>query len=213
MIYLLVFIEGIMSFLSPCVLPLVPLYLTYIGSSAKHRRPTLGLILLFFLGFTSVFVSMAFLIQTFARFFLLQRQLLTYLAAAILALIGIDLMTDHRLANHIHPFFHPQLKTNHPFIVGMLFSLTWTPCVGPYLASVFSLTHLKSHQIEAALLLLIYCLGLGLPFCLSGFILDELIGLFKRHQRFLHITNRLIGLILMLIAYFLISGYFARILN
>lgn len=204
--YLAAFLGGIVSFLSPCVLPLVPAYLSVVGGvsvgelrdgTTGVRARVLGHTLLFVGGFSVVFVLLGLSLTRFGRLLLQNESTLTVAAGAIvigmaLFLLMTQFLWSPRLQAEYR--FHPQPSRFGALaapIAGAAFAFGWTPCIGPVLTSVFAVASTHGETGRAAALLAVYSLGLGIPFLITGFAFERLTGAFdwfKRHGRTLNIV-------------------------
>lgn len=238
--HILLFIEGLLTFLSPCLLPMLPLYFAYFAASAKmnenggeepnpskmsmaHTSPSskakrpqaaLGNILFFLLGFTLVFMLMSLFITTVGRFINLHQTAINLIAGGLITLIGLDYLLGQRILGRLaFTRSSSQQKIGHPFVFGLLFAITWTPCVGGFLASALSYIATVRHAGQAFFLILSYCLGLGLPFLLSGLLLDEALKAFNVLKRHLTLINRIAGAFLIIFGLLTMSGLMTSTLS
>lgn len=194
------FIAGLASFLSPCVLPLVPIYLAqlagpsvYQAGQVSHdfyaRLTTFLHALLFVAGFTLAFVSLGATASTLGAFLFNHIRLLRQIGGIILIVMGLHLtglLRLHFLYQHKGFTFQPR-RPAYPasFLFGLIFALAWTPCVGPILSSIFLLATNTNTLQQGVILLLAYSLGLGLPFLLLGLGLNQLSTLLKKLRPYL----------------------------
>jgi len=167
------FIAGVISFLSPCILPLVPGYLSFAaGFSASRGKVFLGSVL-FVLGFSFVFVSFGAIFGGLGNQLVANEAIISIILGLITIFLGFIFLGKFPFA----PTFRPTMKTTGGLIgapiLGFLFGVGWTPCIGPALAAVQTLAFQESSALRGALLSLGYCLGLGLPFIASGVFLDR----------------------------------------
>jgi cytochrome c-type biogenesis protein len=200
---------GLLSFLSPCVLPLVPGYLGYVsgvagGAEKKRSRVVLGS-LLFILGFTVVFVVVNFLGATTARFFLEYGELLQRIGGVVVILLGLVFIGQVTfLQRTIKPAWQPRTGLLGAPLLGIVFAIGWTPCIGPTMATVFLVSGFD--PARAVLLAIVYSLGLGIPFLLValGFgWATEAIAWVKRRIRVVNIIG---GVLLILVGLLLVTG-------
>jgi cytochrome c-type biogenesis protein len=201
-----VFLAGVASFLSPCVLPLVPGYLSYMGgissgtgtssgiaTSTRIATRVQGRLLVataaFVLGFTAVFVSLGMSASLIGSFLASNRELLTRLAGGLIVLMGLaflGVLPLPWLYAERRPLLHPAETAPGSFFMGLAFGFGWTPCLGPTLAAALGIAASEASPGRGALLLFIYAMGLGLPFILSALGLSRMMGAlrwFKEHQR------------------------------
>lgn len=215
------FVAGLVSFLSPCVIPLVPGYLLYVSGVSidnleKPNPSQLGRILLssalFVLGFTLVFVSLgtsASLLGSLAEDY---RRELTLVAGGVMVLMGIlimDFVPVKLLARELR--FHPEtrgLGLLGGIPLGMAFALGWLPCVGPVLASILFYASMVDTVVQGTMLLLVYSAGLGLAFILTAAFLGRALGALRWIQRHRRIFNLLGGSVLVAMGLLLISNRF-----
>ena len=210
------FAAGLVSFISPCVLPLVPSYLTFItGISLEDvqssRRFALLHAVLFVIGFSIVFVTMGVAASAVGRVLLLHRVWVARVGGAVIILFGLYLAgafnlsflgRDTRLQLRDKPFGF--LGT---VLVGMAFGAGWSPCLGPILGSILTFAATAGDAARGAVLLSAYSLGLAVPFLVSAVALEELIGFAQRNRARLAWLTRASGVLLVIVGLLLVSGY------
>lgn len=181
------FLAGIVSFLSPCVLPLVPGYISYvsgnalseIGRSTSTRLSALGLGLCFVLGFASVFVALGATATALSRLLLFYRYEANLVGGAIVILFGVfmtGLVPMRWLERESR--FHGTIRGGRPagaYLLGLAFGFGWTPCIGPVLGAILTVSAVSSTASTGIVLLSVYALGMGLPFLLSTIFADALL--------------------------------------
>jgi cytochrome c-type biogenesis protein len=190
---------GVISFLSPCVLPLVPGYVAYAAGFSKSRgRVFLGSIL-FVMGFSALFISYGALFGGIGSEVFAREELITRILGALTIFLGLLFMGVFPMA----PTFHPRIATTGGLIgaplLGFLFGIGWTPCIGPALATVQTLAFQESSAARGAILSLGYCIGLGAPFVATGLFLDKSAKLRKFLVRRGDLISKIGGVILILI--------------
>lgn len=205
--YVLTFIEGILTFISPCFLPLLPVYLTYLGGSANHtlRKNAVG----FVLGFSGLFVLMGAGSGMMGSWLMAYRQILNVVCGFIVILCGLSYMGFGQwlMRWHHHFSFHMQnLNFLRSLLFGLIFGISWTPCVGTFLASALMLAASQSSVIQGMLLLFCYALGLALPLLLSAVLLDQLNQAFNWIKTHYTLINRCCGILLVITGIFMMFG-------
>lgn len=210
------FAAGLVSFISPCVLPLVPSYLTFItGISLEDvqssRRFALLHAVLFVIGFSIVFVTMGVAASAVGRVLLVHRIWVARVGGVIIILFGLYLAGAFNLSFLGRDArFHLR---NKPFgyfgtvIVGMAFGAGWSPCLGPILGAILTFAATAGDAARGAVLLSAYSLGLAVPFLISAVALEELIGFAQRNRARLAWLTRASGVLLVIVGLLLVSGY------
>jgi len=207
---------GLISFLSPCVLPLVPGYLGYVsgvagGEERSRRKVVLGA-LLFILGFTAVFVTFNFLGAATAVFYYEWVDVLQRIGGAVIILLGFVFIGQVSfLQRTVKPAWRPRTGLVGAPLLGIVFALGWTPCLGPTMSAVFLLSSFD--PARAVLLAVMFCIGLGVPFLLValGFgWVGSSIGWVKRHIRVINIIG---GVLLILMGLLLVTGIWNALMN
>jgi len=220
----LVFGAGVLSFLSPCVLPLVPPYLTYMGGAsfeqlrgddrAVHARVVFTSVF-FILGFSVVFVTLGATATAFGQQFRQALPILTPLAGLLIIAMGLHFLGVFRIG-----LLDRQMRHNGPsvasgpvggFLLGLAFAIGWTPCIGPILAAVLSVAANEHSALQGAALLGVYSLGLGVPFLLAGIAVGPFLSFFARFKRNLGIVEKVVGLLLVVTGLLFITGNFTRL--
>ena len=215
--YLISFLEGIITFISPCLLPMLPIYLTYFAgggerSTIKTLRGALG----FVLGFTVVFTAMGALAGTLGSFLNAHQTALNIASGLIVIFFGLNYLGVLQLRlfqGSAHSMENRQLGFFSAVLFGMVFSIGWTPCVGAFLGSALLLASQQAHMLQGVFMLLLYSLGLGIPFILSAFLIDQLKSTFQWIKRHYQTINRVCGCFLILVGILMATGFLGRFLT
>lgn len=213
----LAFSAGLLSFLSPCVLPLIPSYVTFItglglDDVARARRTALVHGLLFVLGFTLIFLALGATATLLGRLLFSQRVWITRAGGVLLIVFGLYMAGLLRIGaldreRRLHLSDKP-LGYFGTVLVGVAFGAGWTPCLGPVLGGILAYTSSVADLQRGLLLLTAYSLGLGVPFILSALMVDRFLGWFQRVRRHLGTVNRIAGALLVLVGILMLSGAF-----
>lgn len=208
--YIVSFLEGIITFISPCLLPMLPIYITYFaGGGEKSARKTLGGALGFVGGFTAVFVAMGALAGTVGSLLTKYQTVVNLVCGLIVIFFGLNFMGVFKVT-----LFRGASRAMDPqksgfwaaFLFGVVFSLGWTPCVGAFLGSALMLASQQGQALKGILMLLCYSLGLGLPFLLSALLIEQLKGAFDFIKKHYRIINFISGILLILIGLLMATG-------
>lgn len=214
--YFISFLEGIITFISPCLLPMLPVYVSYFagGGERTGKKTVLGASG-FVLGFTAVFVAMGALAGSLGAF-LREYKLWVDLAGGIIV-IGFGLNYLGVLKLNFFRGFSGGIREDMGFfsamLFGIVFSVGWTPCVGAFLGSALMLASQQGHVLEGMGMLLCYSLGLGVPFLLSAVLIDRLKNAFDWIKRNYKTVNILCGSLLILVGLLMATGLMGMFLN
>ena len=215
--YLIAFLEGIITFISPCLLPMLPIYISYFaGGGQRSTGRTLKGALGFVTGFTLVFVAMGALAGTVGSFLREYQTAVNIVSGLIVVVFGLNFLgvfklnlfkgSQHRVNTDKIGFF-PAL------LFGVVFSVGWTPCVGAFLGSALMLASQQAHAVEGMLMLLAYSLGLGIPFVLSAVLIDYLKSAFHWIKKNYSIINTVSGIALIFVGVLMMTGTLGQLLN
>lgn len=212
--YFITFLEGFISFISPCMLPMLPIYISYFAGGSDGKHKTFFKALAFVLGFTVVFTSLGVFAGSLGMFLREYRTVVNIVTGAIVVIFGLSYLEVIRL-----PFFkgvNTKQKINgviSSFVFGVIYSLSLTPCVGAFLGSALMLASSVGGTFKGALLLLTYSLGLGIPFVISALLIEKLggaIGFIKKHYR---VINIVCGIFLIIVGVLMAFGLMNAILG
>tara|TARA_B100000029_G_scaffold376953_1_gene371568 strand:+ start:491 stop:1207 length:717 start_codon:yes stop_codon:yes gene_type:complete len=202
------FLAGLISFLSPCVLPLIPGYISYISGTSldKIKQKENNLIILktifFTLGFSFVFISLGSTASFIGKFFLINSNILRIIAGIVVVIFSLQIIgiINLNFMNKDIRFFTNKYNDNliFPFIVGIAFAFGWTPCIGPILGSIIALATLEENISNGIILLSSYSLGLAIPFIVSGILINRFLLFSKNFKKYMSIITKIGGTILLL---------------
>ena len=213
---------GILSFLSPCVLPIIPPYLAYMGGismnqmteSATGHRPAVIASVFFVLGLSTVFLFLGFAASSFGRIILQHQVLFGQIAGAVIVVFGLHFLGVFRI-----PLLMREARLDAgdrggsalgAYVLGLAFAFGWTPCIGPILGAILSMSAQESSVTRGTLLMALYALGLGLPFILSAIFINRAMGLMNRIKRHMGLVEKIMGLLLIAVGLMMLTGAFSR---
>jgi len=219
--YLILFFEGIITFISPCILPMLPIYISYFIGENDDRKNSKALInsIGFVLGFSLIFTILGAAAGTFGAF--IQRYMKTFniIAGILLIIFGLNYIGVVKIS-FLERSFKLKNKTNlnklnliSSVLFGMIFAIGWTPCVGTFLGSALMLAANSQETVKGVLMLLSYSLGLGLPFIISALLIDSIKGALKFIKKNYKIINTISGLLLIIIGIMMMTGYLNLLLS
>ena len=215
--YIIAFLEGIITFISPCLLPMLPIYISYFaGGGERTTRKTLTGALGFVTGFSVIFVILGALAGTVGSFLREHQTAVNIVSGLVVVFFGLSFLGVFKL-NLFRGSSRSVNTQNMNFfsalLFGVIFSLGWTPCVGAFLGSALILASQQGHVVQGMLMLLTYSLGLGIPFILSAVLIDYLKTAFNWIKRNYRIINIFSGCLLVLIGIMMASGTLGRLLS
>jgi cytochrome c-type biogenesis protein len=224
---LLVFTEGFLSFFSPCVLPLIPVYISYLagkgrkvgsdGTIVYERKKVLLNSLFFVLGISSIFFLLGLSFSALGIFFNKNRDLFSKIGGIIIIVMGLvqlNIIKLNFLKMERRIYINIDSAKMNPiiaYIMGLTFSFAWTPCVGPALSSVLILASHSENTFAGSLLVLIYTLGFVIPFIILGIFTTETLYFFKEKRNLVKYTIKIGGIILVIIGIMTLTGTFTTI--
>lgn len=215
--YFISFLEGIITFISPCLLPMLPVYISYFaGGGERKLKKTLSNAAGFVSGFTLVFVLMGALAGTAGGFLRSHQTAVNVVSGIIVIIFGLNFLGILKL-NLFHGIRKSVDTDDLGFIsslvFGMIFSVGWTPCVGAFLGSALMLASQQGHVMIGMLMLLCYSLGLGVPFILSAVLIDRLKTAFDFIKRNYRIVNLISGCLLLVIGFLMATGMLGSLIR
>lgn len=214
-------VAGLLSFVSPCVLPIVPPYLAYmsgvsvseLSAGAQGSRKALVTALFFVLGLSTVFLFLGFAASAFGAVFLQNQRAFSMAAGAVVIVFGL-----HFLGLVPIPFLNREARLDAgdrggsafgAYILGLAFAFGWTPCIGPQLGAILSLAASEASLARGTLLLAVYAAGLGIPFLLVAAFFPRMQGLMGWMKRHMRAIERVMGALLVLVGLMMLTGAFS----
>ena len=223
--YLILFLEGIITFVSPCILPMIPIYITYFmgdqdaanqESGLTLRNPALKNSIGFVLGFTTVFVLLGAAAGSIGRFVFTHGQMFNIITGVVMVLFGlnyIDVINIKFLKRtHKIDYRAGSFKFSKSVLFGMVFSIGWSPCVGAFLGSALMIAANSQTMLKGSLMLFVYSLGVGVPFILSSLLINSLKSTFDFIKRNYRIINNISGIFLILVGIMMMTGIFTKLI-
>ncbi|ABG31855.1 cytochrome C biogenesis protein CcdA [Roseobacter denitrificans] len=211
---------GIISFLSPCVLPIVPPYLAYMSgvslnemsSEGAARRRAIIAALFFVMGLSTVFLILGFTASAFGAFFLQNQILFARISGVVIIVFGLHFLGILRI-----PFLDREARMDAgdkggssfgAYVLGLAFAFGWTPCIGPQLGAILSLAASEASVTRGTVLLGVYAAGLGIPFLLAAMFITRAMGVMDRLKRHMKTIERVMGGLLLVVGVAMVTGAF-----
>lgn len=215
--YLLLFLEGIITFISPCLLPMLPIYISYFAAGEADKRKALINSVGFVAGFTVVFVTMGAFAGTIGRLIRDYTTVLNIVTGLIVIAFGLNYLGILKIG-FLNRISHKNTNIRSlgffsAMLFGIIFSIGWTPCVGAFLGSALLMASLGGSLLQGITMLLIFSLGLGIPFIASALLLDRLKGAFDFIKRNYKVINMVSGGLLIIIGILMATGTMGRFLS
>lgn len=213
--YFIAFLEGIITFISPCLLPMLPIYISYFAGGGADTKKTVKNAIGFVSGFTVVFVVLGALAGTLGSLLKEYQNIVNIVTGLIVVLFGLNFLGVFQISifkgingNKISE----KLGFFSSMLFGIVFSVGWTPCVGAFLGSALMLASQEGKVLNGIIMLLVYSLGLGIPFVVSAVLIDKLKDTFdfiKKNYRFI---NRVCGAFLVIVGVLMMTGTMGRMI-
>lgn len=208
--YIISFLEGIITFISPCLLPMIPIYITYfVGGGQRKWQKTLVGALGFVSGFTAVFVAMGALAGTIGSFFVKYQMAVNIVSGLIVIVFGVNFLGVFKwnlFKGNMREVNTDNMNFFSAALFGIIFSVGWTPCVGAFLGSALMLASQQGSVMTGVLMLLCYSLGLGIPFVISALLIEQLKTAFDFIKRHYNIINKISGILLIIVGILMATG-------
>jgi cytochrome c-type biogenesis protein len=205
---------GLISFLSPCVLPLIPGYISFISGQSlneltESKKVNIGPLLLFSLGFSFVFILFGAAASALGKILLQNSNYLRVIAGTIIVIFSLQLLEiiNIKFLNYEKKYYTKKsTKPVFVFIIGMAFGFGWTPCIGPILGSILALASTEENISRGVIMLSFYSLGLAIPFVLSGFLIQKFLLFSKNFKKNINIVLKFGGIILLITGALIITN-------
>ena len=217
MIYILLFLEGIITFISSCLLPMLPVYLAYFAAGEQNRRRTLLNALGFVAGFSVVFMALGAFAGTLGTLLARHSLIVNIVTGAVVIALGLHFLGLLKL-RFLQRLQRPQvnvkqLRFGSSVLFGLAFSVGWTPCVGPWLGAALTQAAQAGGTLNGMVMLFLFSLGMGLPLIACALLMDQLkgaIAFLRRHQKTIHIAS---GIVLIILGILMATGVMERIIG
>ena len=214
--YFISFLEGIITFISPCLLPMLPVYVSFFaGGSERNTKKTIKNSLGFIMGFTIIFVLLGALAGTLGKLLNQYNTIVNIVTGVIVIFFGLNFLGVFKLN-----IFKGTKNVNtenlgffSSMLFGIVFSIGWTPCVGAFLGSALMLATSQGQVLQGVIMLLLYSLGLGIPFLISAVLIDKLRTAFTFIKKHYKVINTVCGCFLILIGILMATGLMGKFLN
>lgn len=215
--YFISFLEGIITFISPCLLPMLPIYISYFaGGGERSTKKTVVNALGFVLGFTLVFTALGALAGTLGSILIKYQTIVNIVCGAVVIFFGLNFLGVLKL--NLFRGMSGEIETENmgffsAMLFGMIFSVGWTPCVGAFLGSALMLASTQGQTLKGVVMLLCYSMGLGIPFLISAVLIDKLKGAFLFIKKNYRSINVICGIFLIIVGIGMATGVLGRLLS
>ncbi len=210
--YFIAFLEGIITFISPCILPMLPLYISYFANGENNKKKALINSLGFVLGFTIIFVLLGAFAGGIGGLLREHERVVNIVTGAIVVILGLNFTGLIRIGFlNGSKKLQVQIQNIHfatSVLFGMIFAIGYTPCVGAFLGSALMMASGEGTMMAGILMLVVYSAGLGIPFIISALLLDRLKGTFTAIKKHYRVINIVCGVFLIIIGILMMTGAF-----
>lgn len=201
--YLLTFLEGIASFISPCLLPMLPIYISYfVGEDDSNTRKAFINSIGFVIGFTFIFLVLSIFASSIGNLIVNYIKYIKIIFGILIILLGLNYMEILKIKflnkTNMRKIEHKNLNFWKAIIFGLLFSISWTPCIGTFLSSALLLVAKEQDMLKGIMMMLIYSIGLGIPFVVSAILIEKLKNVFQYIKSHYSIIKKISGIILII---------------
>lgn len=210
--FVITFLEGLISFLSPCMLPMLPIYLSYFACGADQKHKVFLRALSFVIGFTTIFTSLGLFAGTLGSILQKYRMFVHIVCGGIVIVFGLSYLQLIPL-----PFFKGMQRKIaadsivSAFLFGVVYSVSLTPCIGAFLGSALAMASISGTALRGVLLLIVYSLGMGIPFLITALLVEKLGSLFSFIKRHYQVVNTVCGCFLILVGVCMMFGWLDRL--
>lgn len=220
--YITAFVAGLLTYLSPCLLPLIPSFIAYItgasfgdlkdlGKRSEMRKKTITHSLLFILGFSIIFILLGLTATTIGKALFQYQKAIRIIGGILIIIFGLHLIGvirfDFLLKERRLKVAAKGGSYLGSFLIGVTFASAWTPCAGPLLGAILGLAGMKSSVMEGAMLLAVYSLGIAVPFFITGLLINSFLEYFKKFQKLIGAINIVGGVFLIIIGVLVLTNY------
>lgn len=215
--YLIVFLEGIITFLSPCLLPMIPVYVSFfMGGGERSAVKTVRNACGFVLGFSAVFVTLGVFASAVGTLLRRYQTVLNLVTGCIVILLGLNylgILKWNLFSGGVGKADTSEMTFSKAVLFGIVFAVGWTPCVGTFLGSALMLAGRQGSVGKGTLMLVLYSLGLGIPFIVSALLIDQLKTLFGWVKQHYGLLNRIAGILLVIVGVLMASGLMGTVIG
>lgn len=215
--YFIAFLEGIITFVSPCLLPMIPIYISYFAAGENSRKKTIINALGFVLGFSIVFILLGAFAGSIGQLLMKYQTAVNVVTGLIVVSFGLHYIGAFRIAfldkTRKKDYMPADIHFGSSVLFGLIFSIGWTPCVGVFLGSALMLASVQSSMGKGIGMLICYSIGLGVPFLLSAILLDRLKGTFQFIKKHYGIINKISGIFLVITGICMMFGWLNKLLS
>lgn len=212
--YIITFLEGIISFISPCMLPMLPIYVSYFAGNANKKKHTFLRALAFVIGFTVVFSLLGLFAGTLGAFLAKYKTIVNIVSGLLVIAFGLSYLEVFQI-----PFFKG-IQNKHEidsifsaFLFGVIYSISLTPCVGAFLGSALMMASTSGTALQGVLLLVTYSVGMGVPFLISAVLIEKLNTAFTFIKKHYHIINLVSGIFLIVTGVVIAFGWMNKLIS
>lgn len=215
MVYLITFLEGLISFISPCMLPMIPIYITYFTGDANKKNNTVINAIAFVIGFTLVFCILGIFAGTIGGLLKKYQNIVNVFCGIIVILFGLNYLEfiNIRLFKGGNARHKEVTGIVSAFVFGIIFSINLTPCIGAFLGSALMMASVSGTVLKGVSLLFVYSLGLGIPIIVSAFLIRKLSSVFNFIKKHYKIINNICGVFLIIIGICIAFGVMDRLIS